>query len=193
MNVDIIEKSKKNITKDIKVMSSSDIVDLKDVKAIRNAVREHLLFIGLDNSNNVRNISLLGIGSSCNVIIDSKEIVRAALFSSSDKVVLVHNHPSNNIKPSNEDIHLTNITSEILKVFNIKLQDHIIVTDKEFISIEKIKKMTKEENLPDIENMKKGLLIEENQKLKQQIFELEEKLNMDFFNTKDEVIEEIEL
>ena len=55
MNVDIIEKPKKNISEDIKVGSSTDIVNLKDVQEIRNAIREHLLFIGLDNRNNIRN------------------------------------------------------------------------------------------------------------------------------------------
>lgn len=54
MNVDIIEKPKKNISEDIKVGSSTDIVNLKDVQEIRNAIREHLLFIGLDNRNNIR-------------------------------------------------------------------------------------------------------------------------------------------
>ncbi len=43
MNVDIIEKpKKKNISEDIKVGSSTDIVNLKDVQEIRNAIREHL-------------------------------------------------------------------------------------------------------------------------------------------------------
>lgn len=42
MNVDIIEKPKKNISEDIKVGSSTDIVNLKDVQEIRNAIREHL-------------------------------------------------------------------------------------------------------------------------------------------------------
>lgn len=138
MNVDIIEKSKKNISEDIKVGSSTDIVNLKDVQEIRNAIREHLLFIGLDNRNNIRNITLLGIGTSCNVVIDSKEIIRTALYSASNKVILVHNHPSNNLEPSKDDLHLTDVTNEMLKVFNIQLQDHIIVTEKDFISMNKI-------------------------------------------------------
>lgn len=109
MNIDVIEKAKKNISEDIKVTCASDIVSLKDVQEIRNAVREHLLFIGLDNRNNIRNITLLGIGSTCNVIIDTKEIIRTALFSASDKIILVHNHPSNNLEPSKDDLHLTDV------------------------------------------------------------------------------------
>ena len=173
MNINIMEKPKKNISDDIKVTCSSDIVKLKDVQEIRNAVREHLLFIGLDNRNNIRNITLLGIGTACNVIIDSKEIIRAALFSASDKVVLVHNHHSNNLEPSKDDLHLTNVTNEMLKVFNIKLQDHIIVTDKEHISMDKIQKIGKEKNIKSVENLEKGLLLEENQRLKQQIQDMQ--------------------
>ena len=173
MNVDIIEKPKKNISEDIKVSSSTDVLNLKDVQEIRNAIREHLLFIGLDNRNNVRNITLLGIGTSCNVVIDTKEIIRTALYSASDKVILVHNHPSNNLEPSKDDFHLTSVTNEMLKVFNIKLQDHIIVTEKDHISMDKIQKISKEKNIKSINNLKKGLLLEENQRLKQQIKELQ--------------------
>ena len=176
MNIDIIEKPKKNISEDIKVTSTTDVLEIKDVQEIRNAIREHLLFIGLDNRNNVRNITLLGIGSSCNVVIDTKEIIRTALYSASNKVILVHNHPSNNLEPSKDDLHLTNVTNELLKVFNIKLQDHIIVTEKEHISMEKIQKISIEKGIKSLSNMKKGLLIEENERLKQQIKELQKEI-----------------
>ena len=135
MNVDIIEKPKKNISEDIKVGSSTDIVNLKDVQEIRNAIKEHLLFIGLDNRNNIRNITLLGIGTSCNVVIDSKEIIRTALYSASNKVILVHNHPSGNLNPSKEDIRVTEELIEIGSKLNIPLIDHIIVSDKGYLSI----------------------------------------------------------
>lgn len=176
MNVNIIEKPKKNINEEIKISSPTDILKLKDVQEIRNAIREHLLFIGLDNRNNVRNITLLGIGSSCNIVIDTKEIIRTALYSASNKVILVHNHPSNNLEPSKDDLHITSITNEMLKVFNIKLLDHIIVTEKDHISIDKIQKIGKEKNTKLIDNLKKGLLLEENERLKQQINELQKEI-----------------
>mgnify|MGYP000424161966 CR=1 FL=1 len=173
MNVDIIEKPKKNINEAIKVESSRDVVNLKDVQEIRNAIREHLLFIGLDNMNNIRNITLLGIGTACDVVIDTKEIIRMALYSASNKVILVHNHPSNNLVPSKEDLHITEVTNEMLKVFNIKLLDHIIVTEKEFISMNKIQEIGKERNIESISILQKGLLIEENERLRHQIDELQ--------------------
>ncbi len=130
IEVPILEKTEKNIDDNIKVSSSADVADLKQVQAIKNAVKEHLLFIGLDRGNNVRNISILGIGSNCEVLVDSKDIIRTALLSCSDRVILVHNHPSNSLEPSKADKHITNVTNEILKPFNIQLIDHIIVTEK---------------------------------------------------------------
>lgn len=175
MNVDIIDKPRKNINKDIKVKSSNDIANLKEVQEIRKAIREHILFIGLDNANNIRNISLLSIGTSNEITIDTKEIIRLALYSASNKVILVHNHPSNSLEPSLTDVHLTNITNQILKVFNLILLDHIIVTEKDYISMEKIQKINRTYENQDISNMSKGLLIEENQRLKQQLCELQQK------------------
>lgn len=169
IEVPILTKTGKNIEKDIKVLSSTDIVNLKQVQAIRNAIKEHLLFIGLDRGNNIRNISVLGIGSNCEVLVDSKDIIRTALLSCSERVVLVHNHPSNNLEPSNPDIHITNITNNLLKTFHIELLDHIIVTEKEHISMEKIKKFNKDYTNDSINEMTKGFLIEENKRLKQEI------------------------
>lgn len=196
LEINIIDKPEKNIEKEIKLKSSSDVIEIKDVQAIRNAMREHLLFIGLDRANNVRNISLLGIGSSCNVIIDTKEIIRAALFSASDKVILVHNHPSNTVKPSPSDLHLTNVTKQILDVFNIELLDHIIVTEKDYICMQKINKIAKEYDSPPIQTMTKGFLIEENEKLKKENEELKLQLesknyNQDLKDSVEEIITSI--
>lgn len=169
IEVPVLTKTNKNIDKDIKVLSSTDIVNLEQVQAIKNAVKEHLLFIGLDRGNNVRNISILGIGSNCEVLVDSKEIIRTALLSCSERVILVHNHPSNNLEPSNPDIHITNITNNLLKTFHIELLDHIIVTEKDYISMEKIKKFNKDYTNDSTNEMTKGFLIEENKRLKQEI------------------------
>ena len=175
MNIDVpvLTKTGKNINGDVKILSSTDIVNLEQVYAIKNAVKEHLLFIGLDRGNNVRNISILGISSNCEVLVDSKDIIRTALLSCSERVVLVHNHPSNNLEPSKADIHITNITNNLLKTFNIELLDHIIVTEKEYISMEKIKKFNKNYSNDEINKVEKQFLFEENLKLKQEIEKLQ--------------------
>ncbi len=174
IEVPILTKTGKNIEEDIKVLSSTDIVNLKQVQAIRNAVKEHLLFIGLDRGNNIRNISILGIGSNCEVLVDSKDIIRTALLSCSERVVLVHNHPSNSLEPSNADIHITNITNNLLKTFYIELLDHIIVTENEYINDE-------------INKVEKQFLYEENLKLKQEIEKLQNNKEKEENLTNDEL------
>lgn len=180
MNIEttIINKPVQNIDRNIKIISPQDILNVPDVQAIRNAIREHLLFIGMDNRNNVRNVSVLAIGSTSNIEIDTKEILRIALFSASDKVILVHNHPSNSLEPSSHDMHMTNTTKEILKPFNISLLDHIIVTEHDFISMQKERIIKEECDYEPINNMSKGLLEEENRKLKEEIKVLKEKLKI---------------
>lgn len=187
IEVPILTKTGKNIEEDIKVLSSTDIVNLKQVQAIRNAVKEHLLFIGLDGGNNIRNISILGIGSNCEVLVDSKDIIRTALLSCSERVVLVHNHPSNSLEPSNADIHITNITNNLLKTFYIELLDHIIVTENEYISMEKIKKFNKNYINDEINKVEKQFLYEENLKLKQEIEKLQNNKEKEENLTNDEL------
>lgn len=187
IEVPILTKTGKNIEEDIKVLSSTDIVNLKQVQAIRNAVKEHLLFIGLDRGNNIRNVSILGIGSNCEVLVDSKDIIRTALLSCSERVVLVHNHPSNSLEPSNADIHITNITNNLLKTFYIELLDHIIVTENEYISMEKIKKFNKNYINDEINKVEKQFLYEENLKLKQEIEKLQNNKEKEENLTNDEL------
>lgn len=175
INIEVIDKPKTNINEEIKILNSSEVINLKEVQVIKNAIKEHLIFIGLDRCNNVRNISLLGIGTSSEILIDSKDIIRAAILSASEKVILVHNHPSNSLKPSNKDLHITNVTKEILKPFNIELLDHIIVTEKSYANIMDIKEFEKEIKNKTLDNMSKGFLIEENQKLQKELYDLKEK------------------
>ena len=128
-----IEVQKKQLgTENRKVSKPSEVFELEEVKEIKDAIQEHLLFIGLDRRNNVRGISLLGIGSSTEIDIDCKYVLRTALITASDKVILVHNHPSNEIEPSNEDKKFTNTISKLLKAFDIELVDHVIVSENQY-------------------------------------------------------------
>ena len=114
--IEIQKKPKVENTFENKITSPKSVYQLKEVQEIKDAIQEHLLFIGLDRGNNIRNIRIIGIGTSGHINIDSKDIVRSALLTVSDKVILVHNHPSNNLNPSNSDKHITNFTNQLLKI-----------------------------------------------------------------------------
>ena len=82
MNIKVIDKSIP--LKNIKLEGTKDVLKLDEVQEIKYAIREHLLFVGLDSCNNIRDISLLGIGSSKNVIIDTKEIINKVRLERND-------------------------------------------------------------------------------------------------------------
>lgn len=177
MSISIEIQKKPEMEKEIKINGTSDVVNLKEIEEIRNAVQEYLFFIGLDKSNNLKSIKLMGIGSSNTININRKDIIRTALTTFSDRVILVHNHPSNSIKASTEDKEMTNIMNKLLKVFGIEFLDHIIVTEKEFVSMQKknaINPNYKDEN-KDMDIIDNTLLIEENKRLKQELSEIKSK------------------
>jgi DNA repair protein RadC len=76
---------------------------------------------------------LLGLSeiSSVTILGDdtfTREIIQLALLANATGIILVHNHPSGNLEPSLKDIKVTRNISEICKVMNIQLSDHIIIT-----------------------------------------------------------------
>lgn len=170
-----IETKPKTEVIERKGKSTTDIYNLNEVQAIKNAIQEHFLFIGMDRGNNIRSVRLLGIGNCSEINIDSKDIVRTALLTASEKVILVHNHPSNNLQPSKQDLYITNYTNKILEIFNIQMIDHIIVTEKDFYSMGKYNEINRDFKNGKIDFLEYAFLKEENQKLKNENKSLKEK------------------
>ena len=66
--------------------------------------------------------------------IYSREIVKRILKYNAKSVILVHNHPSGDTKPSKQDLTITKELQQIFKYFEIKLSDHIIISNEEYYS-----------------------------------------------------------
>lgn len=176
MSISINVLKKDSIENKYKINSPLDVIQLEEIQEIRNAYQEYFFFIGLDKVNNFRTINLLGIGPSDGIYINSRDIVRTALITNSERIILVHNHPSDSLRPSEQDMKLTNHINRVLKVFNIELLDHIIVTEREHSSMKKLDAIDKNYTDENIEMMDKILLLEENKKLKQELLEYKERL-----------------
>ncbi len=176
MTLSIEIQKKPNVEDQRKVCKSNEVFELEEVQEIKDAVQEHLLFIGLDTKNNIRNISLLGVGKSNMIEVDLKSIVRTALITASDKVILVHNHPSNEVEPSIYDKDFTNVINKLLKTYDVELLDHIIVGKDKYLSMGKEKLISKEYVTDRGEFTKEALLMEENHKLKEKIHKLTNEL-----------------
>ena len=143
---------------------------------VKSETNEKVKIAILNSRNELLKIQDIASGGVDFVNVEVKEILTEPIKMKAPKYILVHNHPSNNLEPSKDDLHLTDVTNEMLKVFNIQLQDHIIVTEKDFISMNKIQKIGKERNIKSINTLQKGMLIEENERLKQKINELQKEI-----------------
>ena len=159
-----------------KVSRPEEVFNLKEVQEIKDAIQEHFLFLGLDRANNIKNISLLGIGTSSHIEIDIKYIVRTALVTGSDKVILVHNHPSNSLEPSFEDKEISNITNQLLRAFNIQFLDHRIVGENYYNGMGALELIDEKYESERTKLINKITLMEENEKLKDEVIKLKKEL-----------------
>ena len=82
----------------------------------------------LNRANKVLGIFDLSTGGVSGTVADPKLIFAAAIKSSATSIILAHNHPSGNLKPSESDINLTKKVKEGGKLLEIEVLDHIIVT-----------------------------------------------------------------
>lgn len=92
--------------------------------AYANVEELHVIF--LDTSCRLISVDLLQKGTLTGVAISPREIVCMALDKKASGIILVHNHPSDNLVPSDDDIYVTGRVEQACDVFGIKLQDHII-------------------------------------------------------------------
>jgi len=89
----------------------------------------------LDSKNRIINEETIFVGSLNESVIHPREIFQAALNENAASLVLVHNHPSGDSKPSNEDIEITKLLIKAGEILGIPVLDHIIIGDKKYFSL----------------------------------------------------------
>ena len=115
-----IEYGKKAIT------SPQALAEL-GLKFLKDADREMFLLICLNSKNCVNCIHVVSIGTIDRAIITGREVMKTALLSNAAGIACVHNHPSGDVEPSPEDIHLTKTLASCSDLFDIRFLDHVIV------------------------------------------------------------------
>jgi DNA repair protein RadC len=113
------------INKDI-LSSPESVLDFSRLK-LKGLPNEALMAIYVNVKNQVIDYEMLNEGTVDNVVIYPRRIIEGALRYHASGLIIVHNHPSGNPEPSEEDRLLTNSLSEISKTLDIRLLDHIIV------------------------------------------------------------------
>ena len=109
------------------ILSSPDsVLEFSRIK-LTGLPNEALMAIYVNVKNQVIDYETLNEGTVDNVVIYPRRIIEGALRYHASGLIIVHNHPSGNPEPSEEDRLLTNSISELAKTLDIRLLDHIIV------------------------------------------------------------------
>lgn len=127
-------------TDKIKIQSSVDIFEimqrilLKESEGDRK--REHFWVVSLDWGNTILNIELVSLGTYNQTLVKPMEVLSIPLQKKAVKLVLVHNHPSGNLEPSEEDKVITDRLIQACKIMQIDVEDHLIITERSYYSFQ---------------------------------------------------------
>jgi DNA repair protein RadC len=88
----------------------------------------------LNSNNRVTNVIQVSQGHLSAAAVHPREIFKAAIDHLASSIILMHNHPSGNIKPSNEDLRLTRQLVSAGEMLGIPVRDHIIIGGNDFLS-----------------------------------------------------------
>lgn len=117
-----------------KITSSYGIAQ-EMIEAMRDLRQEHLLCLYLNTKNEILVKETIFIGSLNQSIAHPREIFRGAVRHSAARILLVHNHPSGNPQPSEQDYQFTTRVKACGELMGIELLDHLIIGEQEYVSL----------------------------------------------------------
>src|SRR3989338_2139332 len=115
------------------IKSSKDVYNLF-FNELSSLKKEKVIGLYLDTKNKIIKKEVLGIGILDSSLIHPRELFREAIKESAKSVILVHNHPSGDANPSEDDINLTKNLIEASNLMGINFLDHVVIGKNCFYS-----------------------------------------------------------
>lgn len=124
---------KVNTINNTKITNSEVVFNyFKDV--LGDKKQEYFYCLYLDNNKKVIKNKLLFLGTLNYSMVHPREIFKEAYLVSATSIICVHNHPTGNLKPSKNDIELTNNLIKVGSLLGINIDDHIIISKENYYS-----------------------------------------------------------
>ena len=118
-----------NVLQRTKISSSKEIANyLRSI--LKDNSNEVFAVLFLNQANKIKNFKIISKGGITGTVADPRSILKQALEEGATSLVLSHNHPSGNLSPSRADQELTQKIKQAASYFDIKILDHIIVSDE---------------------------------------------------------------
>lgn len=128
-----LRRRAEKVEKKKKITTSLDILEIMQTK-LTSLTHEEFWAIYLNQAANVMQISNIGKGGLTATTVDIRLIMKIAIEHSSTAIILCHNHPSGDVRPSQADIKLTQQIKEAAELFSIRILDHLIVHKDNYYS-----------------------------------------------------------
>ena len=119
--------------KETVIRSSADVYGLMRRK-IEDCNTEEFWIVALNQRNKVISCERISMGGVASTLVDVKVVARTAIEHLASAIILVHNHPSGNMKPSAQDDSLTRKIKEGVALLDIRVTDHIIIGPTSYYS-----------------------------------------------------------
>ena len=129
-----VTRGKKVLTDKIKNLDDVVSILRKYIGKSQIQTQEFFAVMYLNNNANVIGVYLIGMGGYTSVVAEKRLIMAAGLRLGATAMILCHNHPSGNLKPSNADIEYTKDFIKLAKIHDMTLTDHIILTKDGYTS-----------------------------------------------------------
>lgn len=127
-----------NVDKNTVIKSPSDIFPLLKEK-INNFNKEHFIVTSLDSRNKIISIDIISIGTLNSSLIHPRETFEIAIKNHAAGIIICHNHPSGELKPSEDDLIVTNNLIRSGQLLGIEIADHLIISKKNYFSFKEKK------------------------------------------------------
>ena len=118
----------------ISITCAEEVYKLLSPK-MKNQKKENLTVLLLDTRKHILKEEIIFIGTLDASIIHPREILKSAIKESASAIIIVHNHPSGDPSPSDEDIRVTKQLIEASELVGIPILDHVIIGSESYISL----------------------------------------------------------
>jgi len=116
-----------------KITSPQDVAEIF-IPILRDDNKEKFIVVCLNSANKIIKHETISIGNLNSSVVHPREVFKVAIDNSSASIILIHNHPSGNPEPSNEDIRITKKIVETGKIMEIPVFDHLIIAGETYTS-----------------------------------------------------------
>ena len=117
-----------------KITSPQDVAEIF-IPILRDDNKEKFIVVCLNSANKIIKHEIISVGNLNSSVVHPREIFKVAIDNSSASIILIHNHPSGNPEPSNEDIRITKKIVETGKIMDIPVFDHLIIAGETYTSL----------------------------------------------------------